>query len=280
VIAASPIPILEVGLDDRVRLWNPAAERVFGWSAEEVVGQVVPFVPPDARSEFVELVARVRSGTTYTGFEAVRLRKDGSRIDVEISAAPIRDRGGTVSGHMVAFVDVTERKRQDAELKRLNAELRAGLDELRASRARIVEAADAERRRLERNLHDGAQQRLVTLALDLRLARGRVGHDPDDACRLLDAAAAQLAEGLAELRELARGIHPAVLSERGLGRRSRCLRTVRRSRSTSSPTSAVASRRRSRRRRTTSFPRRSRMWRSTLRRPQCRCGSRAWTEPQ
>jgi PAS domain S-box-containing protein len=217
VIAASPIPILEVGLDDRVRLWNPAAERVFGWSAEEVVGEVVPFVPPDARAEFVELVARVRSGTTYTGFEAVRLRKDGTRIDVEISAAPIRDRDGTVSGHMVAFVDVTERKRQDAELQRLNAELRAGLDELRASRARIVEAADAERRRLERNLHDGAQQRLVTLSLDLRLARIRVGPDPDDACRLLDGAAVQLAEALAELRELARGIHPAVLSERGLG---------------------------------------------------------------
>jgi PAS domain S-box-containing protein len=203
VIAASPIPILEVGLDDRVRLWNPAAERVFGWSAEEIVGEVVPFVPPDARAEFVELVARVRSGTTYTGFEAVRVRKDGTRIAVEISAAPIRDRDGTVSGHMVAFVDVTERKRQDAEL--------------RASRARIVEAADAARRRLERDLHDGAQQRLVTLALDLRLARGRVGSDPEEACRLLDAAAVQLAEALAELRELARGIHPAVLSERGLG---------------------------------------------------------------
>ena len=217
LIAASPIPILEVGLDDRVRLWNPAAERVFGWSAEEIVGEVVPFVPPDARAEFVELVVRVRSGTTYTGFEAVRVRKDGTRIAVEISAAPIRDGDGSVSGHMVAFVDVTERKRQDAELQRLNAELRAGVDELRASRARIVAAADAERRRLERNLHDGAQQRLVTLALDLRLARGRVETDPEEARRLLDAAAAQLAEALAELRELARGIHPAVLSERGLG---------------------------------------------------------------
>jgi PAS domain S-box-containing protein len=216
VIAASPIPILEVGLDDRVRLWNPAAERVFGWSAGEVVGEVVPFVPPEARGEFVELVARVRSGTTYTGFEAVRLRKDGTRIDVEISAAPIREPDGSVSGHMVAFVDITERKGQEAELQRLNAELRAGVDELRASRARIVEAADSERRRLERNLHDGAQQRLVTLALDLRLARGRVSSDPDEACRLLDTAAGQLAEALAELRELARGIHPAVLSDRGL----------------------------------------------------------------
>lgn len=118
MIAASPIPILEVGLDDRVRLWNPAAERVFGWSAEEILGEVVPFVPPDARAEFVELVARVRAGTTYTGFEAVRARRDCTRIDVEISAAPIRDRDGAVSGHMVAFVDVTERKRHEAELRR------------------------------------------------------------------------------------------------------------------------------------------------------------------
>ena len=101
------------------------------------------------------------------------------------------------------------------ENERLQAELRAMVDELRASRTRLVEAADAERRRLERNLHDGAQQRLLALSFGLGLAETE-----DDAAPLRAAVAEakhELAVALEELRELARGIHPAILSERGLG---------------------------------------------------------------
>jgi signal transduction histidine kinase len=100
------------------------------------------------------------------------------------------------------------------ENQRLLAEADVRLDELKASRERIVAAGDAERRRLERNLHDGAQQRLVAIALHLRLLQNRVGDDPD-AAELVTTASAELAESLAELRELARGMHPAVL-EHGL----------------------------------------------------------------
>ena len=99
----------------------------------------------------------------------------------------------------------------------LEAELRAKVEELRTSRKRIVDVGLTQRRRLERDLHDGAQQRLVSLALTLRLAREKVGWDQDDAKRLLDRSAEELEEALKELRELARGIHPAVLSDRGLG---------------------------------------------------------------
>jgi len=101
------------------------------------------------------------------------------------------------------------------ENERLNAELHARYEDLRASRARLVAASDAARRRIERDLHDGAQQRFVALSLLLRLARTSA---PDDSrtASLVDEAMAQLTAGLAELRELARGIHPAVLSERGL----------------------------------------------------------------
>ena len=102
------------------------------------------------------------------------------------------------------------------ENERLEAELRAKVEELRASRARIVESADAARRRIERDLHDGAQQQLVALAVTLRLARTRFDADPDAARELLEAAARDLDAALRELRELARGIHPAVLSDRGL----------------------------------------------------------------
>jgi signal transduction histidine kinase len=100
--------------------------------------------------------------------------------------------------------------------ERLNAELRARVEELRASRQRLVEAGIAERRRLERNLHDGAQQRLVALSLTLRLAQSKLRKDPDGAERLMAGAGEELQLALEELRELARGIHPAVLSDRGL----------------------------------------------------------------
>jgi signal transduction histidine kinase len=100
--------------------------------------------------------------------------------------------------------------------ERLLAELRAQLEETRDSRARIVDAADSERRRLERNLHDGAQQRLVTLALHLRMAQESLRDDPAAAAGMLDGVGEDLKLALEELRELARGLHPAILTDRGL----------------------------------------------------------------
>jgi signal transduction histidine kinase len=101
---------------------------------------------------------------------------------------------------------------------RLQLELRSQLEEVRASRARIVQTGDAERRRVERDLHDGAQQRLATLAISLRMARDRAGASADPELeRLLDAANDELGFALRDLRELARGIHPAILTEEGLG---------------------------------------------------------------
>jgi PAS domain S-box-containing protein len=202
VIERAPAAILEVGLDLRVKLWNPAAERIFGWSPEEVVGRPVPIIPPEHEAEFDQLLAQIRDGQAFTGLEAVRLRKDGTRVHVEVSAAPIRDAAGEVAGYMAVFGDISDRKRQE--------------EELRASRARLVAAGDEARQRLERNLHDGAQQRLVALSVSLRLAETKLAQDPAAAATLLAGVREELAHALEELRELARGIHPAVLTDRGL----------------------------------------------------------------
>ncbi|WCB93693.1 hypothetical protein DSM104299_02409 [Baekduia alba] len=102
------------------------------------------------------------------------------------------------------------------ENERLEAELKARVAELQVSRAKVIEVGMAERRALERNLHDGAQQRLVALSLQLGLAKTKLRSDPDVAERILDGARAELASALEELRELARGIHPAILTDRGL----------------------------------------------------------------
>ena len=114
-----------------------------------------------------------------------------------------------------ALFDVTERRRAEEALRKREID-RARTEELRASRIRIVEAADAARRRIERDLHDGAQQRLVTLGLDVRLARKRFEREPESAGPFLERLGEELSQASAELRELARGIHPAVLTERGL----------------------------------------------------------------
>jgi signal transduction histidine kinase len=98
---------------------------------------------------------------------------------------------------------------------RLHAELRARLEELRGSRERVLEVGQRERQRLERNLHDGAQQRLIALSLDLRLLEQRLGDDPDARAQL-DQARQEISQSLEELREVAHGLHPAVVSGHGL----------------------------------------------------------------
>src|SRR5262249_58575128 len=96
------------------------------------------------------------------------------------------------------------------------ADLRARIGELELSRARVVDSAEAERRRIERDLHDGAQQRLVALAMDLGRARARFADDPEAARAIVDQAHAEAKEALVELRNLVRGVHPPVLTDRGL----------------------------------------------------------------
>jgi signal transduction histidine kinase len=133
--------------------------------------------------------------------------RDGLPVAALVHDASLRDDAGLLD-------PVTAAAAIALENARLSVELRARLEELRGSRARIVEAGDSERRRLERNLHDGAQQRLVAIALQLRLLENRVRDDPD-AAEMASAAGEELKRSLNELRELARGLHPAVL-EHGL----------------------------------------------------------------
>jgi signal transduction histidine kinase len=134
--------------------------------------------------------------------------RDGERVAVLIYDRSLEDDPELVEAIGVAAGVALENRQ-------LHAEVTARLAELQASRERIVTAADAERRRIERNLHDGAQQRLVTLALQLSLIRREIQRDPKEAEQLVSSASDELALSLEELRELARGIHPAAL-EHGL----------------------------------------------------------------
>jgi len=142
------------------------------------------------------------------GRSATPLVRDGRPVAVLVHRAGLLDTPALLE-------EVTSTAHLALENERLQAEARAQLEDLRASRARIVEAADEERRRLERDLHDGAQQRLVGLSLALRLLRGRVDPRTELVARL-DEADTELQRAVTELRELAHGIHPAALSDEGL----------------------------------------------------------------
>jgi signal transduction histidine kinase len=113
--------------------------------------------------------------------------------------------------------EIASAARLAIEHERLHASRRAQLERLRLSRARLVANADAQRRQLERDLHDGAQQRLLTLSISVRLARRQLGRDDLAVERALAAAESELGVALAELRELAHGLFPMVLTNEGLG---------------------------------------------------------------
>jgi signal transduction histidine kinase len=158
---------------------------------------------PD-RERFVdELGRQVELPLPGSGRAWTAVDRDGRRL-----AAIIHDAALDTSPELVMAAAAASSLAIDNE--RLKADLQARVEELRLSRLRIVEAGDAARRRIERDLHDGAQQQLVSLALDLRMLRARL-QDPQ-----IDELSARLATALAELRELARGIHPAILTDRGL----------------------------------------------------------------
>ncbi|MEA2256744.1 MAG: hypothetical protein QOG35_2789 [Solirubrobacteraceae bacterium] len=145
-----------------------------------------------------------------SGRAVAEVERDGIRVGAIIHDESLSEERGLVRAVAASAALALENER-------LEAELRARLDELQSSRARLVEVSMFERRRLERDLHDGAQQRLVALSLQLGLARRRMeAGDGERAMTLLDAARDELALALEELRELARGIHPAVLTDRGL----------------------------------------------------------------
>jgi signal transduction histidine kinase len=185
-------------------------EQVLARTLHDPTLQLAYWLPD--RDAFVDAEGRPVELPADGGDRAVTiLRHDGDPVAALLHDAALDD-----DPELVRAVAATAR--MTIENERLQAEVRAQLEEVRASRARIVEFGDAERRRVERNLHDGAQQRLVNLSLALGIARSQVPTTADgELAVVLDEAAAELRLALAELRELARGIHPVILSEAGLG---------------------------------------------------------------
>jgi PAS domain S-box-containing protein len=206
VLEAALDCVVLADVDGVVLEFNPAACRTFGYRREQAIGRELAelIVPPELRARHRAGLRRfVRTGQARAldrRLELDGMRHDGSVFPVELTITRVSVPGRAV---FAAYLrDLTERRYAD--------------ERLRASRRRVIDAVVSERQRLERDLHDGAQQRLVSLGLVLARARGHLPEQPARAAQLLDDAIRALEEAAVELRNLARGIHPSSLTRYGL----------------------------------------------------------------
>ena len=117
LIEASPVSIIARDRELRIVAWNAAAERMFGWKEEEVLGGPLPFIPPDLEDEAVAMRKQLLRGESFTDLETVRMRKDGTRFNVSVSTTVVRDFAGQPSGFITLATDITERKRAERRLQ-------------------------------------------------------------------------------------------------------------------------------------------------------------------
>jgi PAS domain S-box-containing protein len=198
--------VISIDANGCVTYFNRAAERSFGYDANEVIGRelaelVVPPAHRDAhRAGLARQLAGGESSILDQRIELTAMRADGSTFPAEVTITRINLPGApTFTGYVR---DITERKLAEQNLE--------------AARLRVIEAGDAARRRVTRDLHDGAQQRFVNSLVNLQLAQRKLGAVPAESAELLELASDEARAGMADLRELAAGIHPAVLTDRGL----------------------------------------------------------------
>jgi PAS domain S-box-containing protein len=170
-ITASPLAIFTLDANAVIRSWNTAAERMYGWPADELVGMSYPLASPEQKLEVEHLLRAVLDGQSFRGVDVVRIRRDGKRLEVSASAAPLRDADGNVTGAIVLHEDITERKSAERELERRHREQRS----LHHTTLDLLETLD----------ENGVLKAIVARACDLL-------HTEDGYVYLLDDAADEL----------------------------------------------------------------------------------------
>jgi PAS domain S-box-containing protein len=143
VVESSPLAIIALDGEGRIRMWNQSAERIFGWSEAEVLGRSNPTIPADREEEFRTLVKARMKGEVQAGFETVRLRKNGTLVDVSVWASPLRDSSGKITGIMTELADIAERKRAERDKVQLLASEQAARAEVGIEKRyrKLLEAA-------------------------------------------------------------------------------------------------------------------------------------------
>jgi PAS domain S-box-containing protein len=242
IVDSSDDAIISKSLDGIITSWNVGAERLFGYTAEEAIGQHVSLIiPVNRRSEETIIIERLRRGERIEHFDTVRIRKDGTTLDISLTISPLRDRAGKVIGASKIARDVTQRKRierelheseerfrtladaldtqvqfRTQELRRRNTEILQQSEQLRNLSGRLLLIQDQERRHIARELHDSAGQTLAALGMNLARLTEDAKHDPAQIAKTLEDAQALVQHLTQELRTTSYLLHPPLLDESGL----------------------------------------------------------------
>ena len=133
VVAASPLAVVTMDVEGIIDSWNPAAERIFGWTAEEAIGRFAPFVPPDRLAESHRLLRELIERGGLDQVELTRRRKDGSEVAIDVSTAPLRDAAGHMTGVLSIIADITDRDRSDQALRQAEERYRTLVEQIPAA---------------------------------------------------------------------------------------------------------------------------------------------------
>jgi PAS domain S-box-containing protein len=242
IVDSSDDAIVSKTLDGVVTTWNTGAERLFGYTAQEAIGQHISFIVPlDRRDEEAAILERLRRGQRIEHFETVRVRKEGTRIDISLTISPIIDSLGKVVGASKIARDITQRKHVDRalreseerfrvladaldtqvhfrtqELQRRNAEILQQAEQLRHLTGQMMKTQDAERRHIARELHDSAGQTLAVLGMNITRLAEDANNDPDQLAKDIESVQDLVKHLTQEIRTTSYLLHPPLLDESGL----------------------------------------------------------------
>jgi PAS domain S-box-containing protein len=242
IVDSSDDAIVSKTLEGVITSWNAGAERLFGYTAKEAIGQPISMVIPlDRRDEETRILARLRQGERIDHFDTIRLRKDGTKLEISLSISPVRDAAGKIIGASKIARDITGRKRierelyeseqrfrtladaletqvqfRTQELRRRNAEILQQSDQLRDLSGRLMFAQDEERRRIARELHDSVGQNLAVLGMSLSRIEDYAKRDPTRLAKSIEDAKDLIQDLTQEIRTTSYILHPPLLDESGL----------------------------------------------------------------
>jgi PAS domain S-box-containing protein len=196
IVESSDDAIVSKDLNGVIASWNPGAERLFGYTADEVVGKsVTSLFPLDLQNEEHAILGRIRLGEKIEHYETVRCRKDGSLVDISLTVSPIRNAAGKVAGVSKIARDISARKKAEHE--------------------RLLALQDEERRRIANELHDSTAQHLVAISLNLMRLRADAAVKAE-ALDILEEIDGSLEEAVKELSAFTYLLHPPDLQSEGL----------------------------------------------------------------
>jgi len=242
IVASSDDAIISKTLDGAIISWNEGAERLFGHTAKEAIGQPISMIiPADRREEETTILAKLRQGVRIDHFDTIRVRKDGTKVEISLSISPVRDAAGNIIGASKIARDISGRKRierelyeseqrsraladaldtqvqfRTLELRRRNAEILQQSDRLRDLSGRLIVAQDEERRRIARELHDSAGQHLAVLGMSLSRIEDYAQRDPARLPKSIKDAHELIRALTQEIRTTSYLLHPPMLDESGL----------------------------------------------------------------